>query len=157
MTIDDAVGTIRRTLTVHVPIERAFAIFTERFEAWWPREYTWGGEVLESIGIECREGGLCYEAGPNGFSCHWGRVLVWDPPHRLVLSWQISPERAPQPNPAKASEIELRFIAEGPRTLVEFEHRGFARHGKGGARYRAAMDSPQGWTYILQRYASEAT
>jgi len=157
MPFDDAAGAVRRTLTVHVPVERAFAIFTERLEVWWPREYTWGKEAMESIGIECHEGGFCYETGPNGFLCHWGRVLEWDPPHRLVLSWQISPERAPEPNPDKASEIEIRFIAEGPRTIVEFEHRCFGRHGEGGARYRAAMDSPQGWTYILQRYASEAT
>jgi uncharacterized protein YndB with AHSA1/START domain len=81
-------------------------------------------------------------------------VLVWEPPRRLVLAWQISPERAPEPDPAKASEVEVRFVAEGPSvTRVELEHRGFERHGAGGAGYRAGMGAPQGWPYILDRYA----
>jgi uncharacterized protein YndB with AHSA1/START domain len=156
MTLDDMAGAVRRTLRVYVPAERAFSVFTERFGAWWPREYTWANEVLETIGIEGHEGGHCYECGPNGFLCHWGRVLVWDPPHRLVISWQISPERFPEPNPGKASEVEVRFIPDGPATNIELEHRGFARHGSRGAQYRLGMDSPQGWTYILKRYAEAA-
>lgn len=147
---DDA---IRRTLLVPVGDARAFELFTEEMATWWPREYTWAGEVLEAIGIEPRAGGHCFERGPHGFECHWGRVLVWEPPHRLVFTWQISPERAPEPNPAKASEVEVRFVAEGPAlTRVHLEHRHFARHGEGGSDYRAAMDSEHGWLMILQRY-----
>lgn len=149
---------IRRTFTVPMPREEAFTLFTEGFGAWWPAEYTWAGNVLEWIGIEPREGGRCSELGPHGFSCDWGRVLAWDPPHRLVLTWQISPARVPEPDPARASEIEVRFAADGSSaTGVEFEHRYLARHGEGGGGYHAAMDSAQGWTLILDRYARKCS
>jgi uncharacterized protein YndB with AHSA1/START domain len=83
-------------------------------------------------------------------------VLVWDPPRRLAFSWQISPGREPIPDPKKASEVELRFGEEGPRsTRIEFEHRGFSRHGEGAEGYREAMGSEQGWPYILDRYAAK--
>jgi uncharacterized protein YndB with AHSA1/START domain len=108
-----------------------------------------------AIGIEPREGGHCFELGPGGFHCDWGTVLTWDPPNRLVFAWQIAPSRAPEPNPAKASEVEVRFAPEGPlATRVQLEHRGFARHGDDGEAYRHALDSPQGWTMMLDRYAT---
>lgn len=95
---------IRCAIDVALSTERAFAFFTEHFAMWWPHDYTWGREVLEDIGIEPREGGLCYERGPYGFRCDWGRVLSWESPHRLVLAWQISPRHEPEPNPAKAKK-----------------------------------------------------
>ena len=102
-----------------------------------------------------REGGFCFERGPHGFTCHWGRVLVWDPPARLVLAWQIAPDRAPEPNPAKASEVEVRFRAAGSAsTRVDLEHRAFPRHGDAADTYRQALASPQGWPLILARYAA---
>lgn len=144
---------IHYSMTAPVSPDQAFAIFTEGLADWWPAEYTWSQEVLETITIEPGEGGRCFERGPHGFRCDWGRVLVWEPPHRLVITWQISPKREPQPNPAKASEIEVHFEAKGvSRTRVEFEHRHFARHGEGSAKYRTILDSPQGWPYILNRY-----
>lgn len=84
------------TLTVAAPRERAFAVFTDGLATWWPREYTWARDVLETIAIEPREGGRCYERGPHNFQCDWGRVLAWNPPHQLVISWQISPRREPE-------------------------------------------------------------
>lgn len=157
MTEQDATEAIRRTLTIEVPIDRAFTLFTDGLATWWPPEYTWAQDTLETMSIEPEEGGRCFERGPHGFSCDWGRVLVWAPPHRLVLSWQISPTRAPEPNPAKASEIEIRFESDGPNTTrVEFEHRDFAKHGEGATEYRAAMNAPQGWDYILDRYQQAA-
>jgi uncharacterized protein YndB with AHSA1/START domain len=144
---------VRRTLTVAAPRERAFAVFTDGLATWWPREYTWGRDVLETIAIEPREGGRCYERGPHDFQCDWGRVLAWNPPHQLVISWQISPHREPEPNPAKASEVDVRFMAEGPAsTRVEFEHRELTRHDEEGMSYRDALNSPEGWTYILDCY-----
>lgn len=145
---------IRHTVVVQVPADEAFAVFTDEIDAWWPSAYTWAKDTLDTFAIEPGEGGRCFERGPHGFECDWGRVLAWEPPHRLVLSWQISAARVPEPNPAKASEIEVRFIAEGPKeTQVELEHRSFSNHGEDAAEYRAAMGSEQGWPYILDCYA----
>lgn len=153
MTQDNDV--IRRTLTVAAPPEHAFSVFTDGLATWWPAEYTWSAGVLDTIGIEPREGGLCFEVGPYGFRVDWGRVLMWEPPKRLVFAWQISPRREPVPDPAKASEVEVRFEPEGPAsTRVEFEHRDLARHGGESTDYLAALASPGGWPYILDRYAA---
>lgn len=146
---------IQRTVTVPVAAERAFAVFID-LPAWWPPEFSWSGDVLETLGIEPREGGFCFERGPNGFRCDWGRVLAWEPPARLVFSWQISPDRVPEPDPAKASEVEVRFFEEGPSaTRVEVAHREFARHGESAQRYRTDL-ADQGWPYLLDRYAAAA-
>lgn len=151
------IDAIQYTLTVPLPPAAAFALFAQRLAEWWPREYTWCQSVLEDIGIEARRDGLCYERGPHGFRCDWGRVLAWEPPNRLVLAWQISPRREPEPNPERASTIELRFDAEEQeRTRVTMEHRDFDRHGEGAGEYREALASEQGWPYILARYAAAA-
>jgi uncharacterized protein YndB with AHSA1/START domain len=145
---------IHRSVTVGVPVEQAFAAFAD-LARWWPREYTWAGDTLEDIGIDPREDGFCFERGPHGFTCHWGRVLAWDPPTRLVFAWQIAPDRAPEPNPAKASEVEVRFHpADPPSTPVDHEPRAFPRHGDAADTYRQALASPQGWPLILARYAA---
>jgi uncharacterized protein YndB with AHSA1/START domain len=148
---------VRCTVDVALPAERAFAFFTEHFAMWWPREYTWGQDVLEDIGMELREGGLCYERGPHGFRCDWGRVLSWRPPHQIVLAWQISPRREPEPNPARASTLEITFLPDTPvRTRVMLEHRDLERHGEDAPEYRAALASPRGWSWILGRYGAAA-
>lgn len=148
---------IRHSVTISAPPERAFILFTEELASWWPREYTWGGEALERIEVEPREGGACFEVGPHGFRCDWGRVLASEPPRRLVFSWQIAPDRTPQPDPAKASEVEIRFEPAGAGgTRVELEHRGFSRHGDEGDRYRAGLGSAEGWPYMLGRLAAAA-
>jgi uncharacterized protein YndB with AHSA1/START domain len=155
--MEPKIESISLGVEVALPTERAFAFFTDHFALWWPREYTWGQEVLEDIGLEPREGGLCFERGPDGFRCDWGRVLSWEPPHRLMLAWQISPRREPEPNPAKASTLDITFVADTPaRTRVMLEHRDFERHGTGAAEYCAALASPRGWSWILDRYNAAA-
>jgi uncharacterized protein YndB with AHSA1/START domain len=148
---------VRNSVTVAQGPPEAFALFAEHFGSWWPREYTWAQETLQRIGIEPRVGGRCYEIGPYAFHSDWGRVLVWDPPHRLQVAWQISPRREPEPNPVKASEVEVRFepVPDGG-TQVVLEHRGFERHGPDGAAYREALAAPRGWPWILGRYAAAA-
>ncbi|WP_104204007.1 SRPBCC family protein [Billgrantia saliphila] len=138
-----------------VPLSRrqAFHLFTELFADWWPKEYTWSQSALKTIGIEPKEGGRCTEEGPYGFQVDWGRVVVWEPPERLVLAWQIGPNRVPQPNPEHASTVEVRFSAEGPEaTRLTIEHRDFRRHGEGAAEYRDGMASDWGWPFILERF-----
>ena len=154
MTPSPADEPIRQAVTVPVPADQAFTTFAD-LARWWPHEYTWAANTLEDIGIEPHEGGHCYERGPNGFTCHWGTVLTWEPPTRLAFAWQISPDRVPEPDPAKASEVEVRFDPNGTDgTRVALEHRAFARHGDAGDAYRQGMASPQGWPLILDRYAT---
>ena len=107
---------IRQAVTVPVPAGQAFSAFAD-LARWWPREYTWAADTLEDIGIEPRQGGHCYERGPHGFTCHWGRVLVWDPPTRLVLAWQIAPDRVPEPNrlrPARSRSASTQPAPPAP-------------------------------------------
>jgi uncharacterized protein YndB with AHSA1/START domain len=146
---------VRAAVAVKAPPERAFDAFTKEFGDWWIAEYTWSGpEALGRIGIEPREGGLCYEIGPYGFRVDWGRVLVWEAPRLLVFTWQISPERVPEPDPARGSEVEVRFAPNGGGTRVDLVHRHFDRHGDGAQAYRGGMSV--GWEQLLARFAEHA-
>lgn len=121
---------------------------------WWPREFTWSVDSIEAMYFEGRKGGMLWERGPEGFRCDMARVMRWVPPERMVLRWHIGPNQLPEPNPARASEVEIKFISEeGGRTRVELEHRGFSRHGAGAVEYRARMGGPKGWPNILKRFA----
>jgi uncharacterized protein YndB with AHSA1/START domain len=148
-------GSLNATITVPVPPERAFAAFTDGIDEWWVREFTWSGpEALDRIGIEPRLGGMAYEIGPDGFRLDWGRVVTWQPPEHLAFTWQIGPDRVPVPDPAHASEVDVRFTAEDGGTRVDLEHRGFERHGPDGEGYREALTA--GWNELLARYAAAA-
>jgi uncharacterized protein YndB with AHSA1/START domain len=145
------------SVEIDLPPDRAFARFTGDMAAWWPPEYTWAQDKLAAIAIEAAPGGRCYERGPHGFSCDWGRVTECEPPERLVFTWQISPQRVPQPDPGRASEVEVTFAPAGAgATRVELDHRSFERHGEGAGDYRDAMLSPQGWPLLLERFAAVA-
>src|SRR5688572_25840184 len=109
------------------------------------------------IGIEPREGGFAFERGPHGFLVHWGRVTDWEPPDRLVFTWQIAADRSPQPDPAKASEVEVRFTdADDGGTRVAVEHRGWERHGEGAHEYRDGFEQAGAWPLVLERFAAAA-
>jgi uncharacterized protein YndB with AHSA1/START domain len=142
------------TVIVAAPAERAFARFTEDMTAWWLPEYTWAQQALEAIAIEPVVGGRCFERGPHGFSCDWGRVLVCEPDARLDFTWQISPQRVPQPDPARSSEVSVRFTAADGATEVALTHGHFERHGEGWESYAQAMHSPHGWPLLLDRFAA---
>jgi uncharacterized protein YndB with AHSA1/START domain len=146
---------IVRTVTVPVAVERAFACFVEELGRWWPGAYTWSGDVLEKIGIEARPGGHCFEIGPDGFRCDWGTVQVLEAPERLIFSWQINFDRTPQPDPQKAGSVEVRFAPQDEQenlTQVSLTHFDFEHCGADADAYRAGLDSPEGWTLILERY-----
>jgi hypothetical protein len=148
---------VRISVDVGLPAARAFDRFARELQAWWPREYTWSQDVLNEIGLEPRAGGLCFEIGPHGFRCDWGRILEWKPPDRLQIAWQIGPRREPVPNPARASSVTVSFALVRPQhSTVALIHEGFERHGAGAADYRAAMASPQGWPLILRRFVEAA-
>lgn len=145
---DDSITT---AITVTGSPEDAFAMFFDRFADWWPQEFSWSQDVLESVVVDARPGGKATEFGPDGFRIDWGTVREVERPTRALISWQISPRREPVPDQRRASEVEVRFAEEGGRTRVEVIHRGFARHGDGADDYRAMM-ADQGWPLALDRY-----
>jgi uncharacterized protein YndB with AHSA1/START domain len=142
---------LRAEIELTGPPDAAFELFTTGFERWWPREFSWSGaDHLESIGIQPHLGGALFELGPHGLRWDWGRVLAWEPGHRLVFSWQIGPDRVPVPLAEDATEVEATFTETGTgRTSVVVVHRGWERHGEAGAEYREAF--AQVWPYALGR------
>jgi uncharacterized protein YndB with AHSA1/START domain len=147
---------VTASVTVQVPPERAFELFTEGMGSWWPKEFSWSQGKLEAIGIEPHADGFAYERGPFGFTVHWGRVTAWDPPGRLVFTWQIAGDRTPQPDPERSSEVEVRFQEEDGATRVAVEHRGWERHGDGAREYRDGFEQAGAWPYALERFAAAA-
>ena len=134
MTTESQGTSVRRQVVVEAPIERAFAVFTEDFGSFKPPEL--------------------YDRGADGRESRWARVLVYEPPNRVVFSWDISPQWQLETDLEKTSEVEVRFIAESPeRTRVELEHRNLERHGEGWDGLRGAIDSEGGWPLYLQRFA----
>jgi len=143
---------VRYAVTVPLPADRAFTLFTEGFNSWWPGHHIGTAEMAEAV-LEPRTGGRYYERGVDGSECDWGRVLVWGPPHRLVFTWQINGSWQFDPDPEHASEIEVLFTEEGPgQTTVAVEHRHFDRLIGGQGVYEAIRGGG-GWLLLLQGYA----
>ena len=142
---------------VDVPIERAFALFTEQFDSIKPREHNMlRVDIAESV-FEPREGGRLYDSGVDGSECQWARVPAYEPPNRLLFSWDISPQWQIETDPEKTSEVEVRFISETPeRTRVELEHRNLDRHGEGWESERDGVAGAGGWPLYLNRFAELA-
>lgn len=145
---------VRHSIVVEAPIERAFSVFIADFDRIKPREHNMlAVEIAETV-FEPRVGGHIYDRGVDGSECRWARVLAYEPPDRVVFSWDISPRWQMQANPAHASEVEIRFIAEtSGRTRVELEHRNLDRHGEGWQGVRDGVDGDSGWPLYLERYA----
>ena len=143
----------KRTMHVDVPIERAFKVFTEKMGAWWPQSHHVGGTPFKDILIDPRAGGRWYEINAKGEECVWGSVLAWEPPKKVVLSWHLQPDWSFSPDMAKASEVALEFVAEGPeKTRLEFEHRHLERHGAGWEKMRQQVSADGGWPVILNLF-----
>jgi len=157
MSIDTAATSVRTEIVVEVPLERAFTVFTERFDHIKPREHNMlAVEIAQSV-FEPTVGGRVYDRGVDGSECQWGRVLAYEPPTRIVFTWDISPRWQIETDLARASEVEVRFIAEAERrTRVELEHRHLDRHGEGWEGLAAGVRADQGWPLYLQRFAEAA-
>jgi uncharacterized protein YndB with AHSA1/START domain len=143
---------LRVDITVDVPVEHAFQVFVERFDETKPREHNLLAVPIERTVFEPRVGGTIYDAGVDGSICTWAWVLAFEPPHRLVISWDIGPRWSIETDPAHTSEVEIRFVEETPqRTRVLLEHRHLDRHGEGweGLTNLATGD---GWPLYLARY-----
>jgi uncharacterized protein YndB with AHSA1/START domain len=144
---------VTKSVTVRAPRTRAFAVFTEKFFTWWPSSHHIGDAELADAVIEPEVGGRWYERGVDGSECDWGRVLAYEPPDRVLLSWHLQGDWTYDPDPAKASEVEVRFIEEEPGTTrVELSHRHIERHDV-PEDVRRGVDSQNGWAGILATFA----
>jgi uncharacterized protein YndB with AHSA1/START domain len=147
---------VRKSIRVTVPQERAFEVFTAGVGRWWPKSHHICAVDLDTIVIEPRHGGRWFERGVDGSECEVGKVLVWDPPARLLLAWQLNADWKFDPN--LITEVEVQFIAEGANaTRVELEHRNLERLGDGADTMREKIDAPNGWGGLLQLFAQSAT
>jgi uncharacterized protein YndB with AHSA1/START domain len=146
---------VRRQIVVQAPIERAFSVFTERFGDFKPPEHNLlTAPIAESV-FEPRVGGHIYDRGVDGSECRWARILAYEPPDRVVFSWDISPQWQIEADPDNTSEVEVRFTAETPgRTLVELEHRNIDRHGPGWQAVADGVSDDRGWPLYLARFAA---
>jgi uncharacterized protein YndB with AHSA1/START domain len=150
MTIN--IPSVQRTITVSASAERAFRVFTESFDAWWPAGYQIGQADFAGLVLEPKLGGRWFETGKDGSECDWGRVLAWEPPDRLVVTWQINGNWQYDPDHAHASEIEVRFTELEPgQTTVELEHRHLDRLVNGQSAYDSVNDET-GWSGILTQF-----
>jgi uncharacterized protein YndB with AHSA1/START domain len=146
--------TVRHAITVNAPIEKAFRVFTEDFGRFKPAEHNMLGVDIAETVFETHIGGHVYDRGIDGSICSWARVLVYDPPNAVVISWDISPYWQIETDQDKTSEVEIRFHSESPnQTRVELEHRHLDRHGEGWEGVRDGVDNDQGWPLYLDRYA----
>jgi uncharacterized protein YndB with AHSA1/START domain len=152
---ETATAVVRKQIVVEAPVERAFTVFTERFGDFKPPEHNMLESPIAETVFEPRVGGHIYDRGVDGSECHWARVLAYEPPDRVVFSWDISPQWQIETEPDNVSEVEVRFVAEGPeRTRVELEHRNIDRHGPGWEAITYGVQGDAGWPLYLSRYAA---
>jgi uncharacterized protein YndB with AHSA1/START domain len=150
----DSPTTVSTSIMVDAPAEQAFSVFTDDIASWWPPEHHILQAPLARMVFEPRVGGDVYDVGEDGSECRWARVLAYEPPRRVVFTWNVSPQWQIETDLARASEVEVRFLPEGARrTRVELEHRHLDRHGEGWEGVRDAVGSSGGWDLGLGRLA----
>lgn len=149
------VPVVRKQVVVNAPAEQAFTAFTGRFGDFKPPEHNLLAAAIAETVFEPRVGGHIYDRAVDGSECRWARILAYEPPARVVFSWDIGPQWQVETDPELTSEVEVRFVAEGPdRTRVELEHRHLDRHGPGWQSVSDGVDGDQGWPLYLARYAA---
>ena len=157
MSTSSTIPPLTGTLTVNVPLEQAFAFFTESINSWWPAQYHIGQADMAEAILEGRVGGRWYERGVDGSECDWGYVRVWEPPTRMVVTWQINGYWQYDPDPEHASEVEVRFSPDGAeQTLVEVTHDRLDRL-VAGQELRDGITGGGGWGSLLQAFAVAAS
>ena len=129
----------------------AFRTWTERVDAWWPKDHTSTGDPATVVEIEPWEGGRIYERSPRGDENVWGSITVWEPPRRLAFAWWIGSV------PGEATDVALTFAADGDdveTTIVRLVHDGWDRLGATGAARRTA--NRRGWDDLVVAFCSFA-
>ena len=154
MTSPAAATSVRHEIVVEAPIDRAFSVFTTGFGSFKPPEHNLLAVDIAETVFEPRVGGRVYDRGVDNSECQWARVLAFEPPTRVMISWDISPQWQIETDVERTSEVDVRFIAETPnRTRVELEHRNLDRHGDGWEAVRDGVDAADGWPLYLRRFA----
>jgi len=149
------IAPVRHSVTVPISAERAFTLFTEGFNTWWIGHHIGEAELAEAV-IEPRVDGRWYERGVDGTECDWGKVLRYEPPRRLVMTWQLNSDFKFDPDLSHASEVEVRFTESDGQTTVDFEHRYIERLGAGAEELAKSVSSSGGWPAILDLFAKAA-
>jgi len=154
MTPTITIAPVRKSIRVNAAQAHAFEVFTSGIGRWWPRKATIGTAPMKEVMLEPRLGGRWYELGEDGSQAEVGKILVWEPPRRFVVSWDLNSNW--KPDTTVSSEVEVKFTADGPNaTLVELEHRKFERLGaEGGAKMRKDVDG--GWPGLLEQFKQAA-
>jgi uncharacterized protein YndB with AHSA1/START domain len=153
MTIAVTIAPVLKTIRVQAAPARAFEVFTAGLATWWPRNHGIGHQPMKTPVFEARLGGRWYELAEDGTEADIGKVLLWEPPHRLVVSWNIDSQW--KPHATIGSEVEIRFVADGDATRVELEHRRFEVMGEeAGEKMRKDVDG--GWPRILELFKAGA-
>ncbi len=154
MISENQATSVQAQVVVGAPIEKAFTVFTQGIGTWFPPEYNLLAVPIAERVFEPRVGGRVYDRGTDGSECQWARVLAYEPPTRVVISWDISPGWQIEADRGKTSEVEVRFVSEGPeRTRVELEHRHLERHGEGWQQLHQSVAGEGGWPGALRRFA----
>jgi uncharacterized protein YndB with AHSA1/START domain len=151
----DTIAPVRHSVTVPISAERAFTLFTDGFNTWWIGHHIGEADLAEAV-IEPRVGGRWYERGVDGTECDWGKVLVYESPSRLVMTWQLNSEFQYDPDLSHASEVEVRFTEADDQTTVDFEHRHIERLGAGAEELAKSVGSEGGWPTILDLFTKAA-
>jgi uncharacterized protein YndB with AHSA1/START domain len=147
---------VRRSVRVKATPERAFRVFAEQMDSWWPKSHHIGSSPMTGIVVEGRAGGAIYTVQEDGTNCPWASVVAWEPPHRFVFAWHVTPSWKYEADVSRCSEVEILFTpADDGTTLVELEHRHFERHGEGWETMREAVGSEGGWNGTLALYAAQ--
>jgi len=146
---------VQRQIVVEAPVDAAFRVFVEDFGRIKPPEHNLLAAPITETVFEPRVGGAIYDRASDGSECRWARVLVYEPPPRVVFSWDIGPTWQLETDHENTSEVEVRFVPETPeRTRVELEHRNLDRHGPGWEGVAEGVAADQGWPLYLDRYSA---
>jgi uncharacterized protein YndB with AHSA1/START domain len=158
MTVETTETSVRQSIVVAAPIEQAFTVFTDDIGSWWPEGHHLLEAPLAEMVFEQRVGGHVYDRGVDGSECRWARVLAYEPPTRVLISWDINPQWQLETDLDRTSEVEVRFESQSPnRTRVVLEHRKLDRHGDGWQAMREAVESSDGWAAGLSAFATRLT
>ena len=148
---------VRKSIRVKASPEKAFRIFTQEMDTWWPRTYHIGSSPMKRVVVEGKSGGNIYTEQEDGTVCPWASVRTWEPPNLFVMVWQVSPEWQYEPNVERCSEVEVRFTpVDDGTTLVELEHRGIQKHAGACVRKREQVNAESGWGSLLTMFAEKA-